>query len=165
MIKLYLDNCIFVADFDKKEEKHNIVTKTLDKLSKCNRLVLVTSDFTFTEIVKVLVREKQVNPKEAHEYVAKTYRASKIQGVPFKILKTEGRVPKGKIFDFHDFFLAIQDELLNSKYSISDAIHIVIMKNNNVNRILTFDSDFENDEEIEKVDPRKIDDFLKRVTS
>ena len=136
-IKIYLDSCIFVAyfcainkmkDTNKQEEKIMNFIKTI---SKNDNIKFYTSDFTFTETIKVLIHEKKISSGKVFEFVYKVSKTQKIDRINFEIIEPQG--------DYASFFVGIQEILLDTKPHLADAIHIRIMLDNKIVFILTFD--------------------------
>ena len=146
---MYLDTCIFVRVF-LKETDHEKVEKFLkDNQSDVD---FVTSDWTLTEIVKVLIKDKKKPPKKVSEYVQELIRTSRLGGIKFEFLKMSTK----ENYDFGDFFYDIQKMLLRYKGSLGDAIHTVIMKNRDIKTIVSTDSEFEGRKGILIINPLKL---------
>ena len=146
---MYLDTCIFVRVF-LKETDHEKVEKFL----KDNQgdVDFVTSDWTLTEIVKVLIKDKKESPKKVSEYVQKLIRTSRLGEIRFEFLKMSTK----ENYDFGDFFYDVQNMLLKYKGSLGDAIHTVIMMNRNIKTIVSTDSEFEGRKGILIINPLKL---------
>ena len=147
MKTVYLDTNIFVTSFLKREG--------FDKIEKFIRenkeeLDLVTSDWTLTEIVKVLIHEYKENPKKVAEYIQELQRQKRIFDNKFSFVK----VSKEKGYDFEEFFYHIQKTILEYNNGVSDSIHSLIMKNNSLRYILTTnDQDFKGIKGIIAINP------------
>jgi len=130
MKTIYLDTNIFITYFLKRDgfdEIQNFMKDNKDDLD------LVTSDWTLTEIVKVLVNEYKTSPKKVADFIQKLLREKRIFGNKFSFIK----VNKKKDYDFEEFFYDIQKIILAYNNSVSDSIHSLIMKNNKIKYILT----------------------------
>ena len=98
----------------------------------------VTSDWVLTEIVKVLIKDKDISPKKVAEYIQELKRTKRVGEIKFNWVA----VSKRDKYDFDEFFYEVQKVQLQYKGSLGDAIHAVIMKNNYIKTILTTDSEF-----------------------
>jgi predicted nucleic acid-binding protein len=161
-LKVYVDTCVLVAYYDKSDViRRNAVINCLEAISKnSDKLSLVTSDFTFTEFVKVTQKIKGFDEDNIFQIVSDIVRQKKIgRKYAINIIDAEG---SEKDYTFNDFFVGLQDILLDSRPGIADAIHYQIMKNNKVKRILTFDiHDFEKISKLEVIDPKDISEYIK----
>ena len=134
---IYLDSCIFISYFMKETEK----TKKIDNFfqeSKKSNIEFITSDWTLTEIVKVLIKDKNISSKKVAEYIQELKRTKRLNEIKFNWIP----VSKREKYDFEEFFYELQKVQLQYKGSLGDVLHAVIMKNNSINIILTTDSEF-----------------------
>jgi len=158
VVKVYLDSCIFLAYYYEKGSSNYVdVEKCLKAYKKRQeRFILVTSDFTFTEFVKVAKNPKNIPPETIFEDLSTIMRTKKIGGIyPFEMLNVAG---KRKDYDFNDFFVDLQGVLMNARPGLADTMHYQIMKNNNVKRIMTLNtSDFKKLNGIQVIHPNQID--------
>jgi predicted nucleic acid-binding protein len=114
------------------DEKHERVVKFIKNCPNDSEVEFVTSDFTFTEVAKVLIRNKNKSATRVYKIISDLSRTQQIAEIKFKMIKPHG--------DYPSFFIGIQEELLeNKKLSIADAIHVTIMRDNKIRVILTFD--------------------------
>jgi len=134
--KIYLDSCIFLAlYYERHDPRTRDIEKCLETLSKNENIKLVTSDLTFTEFVKVALAPKGIPQETIFKDLSDMMRRKKIRNkFPFLIIDVEGSKKK---YTFSDFFVEMQEALLNARPGISDVMHYVIMKNNNIKRIFT----------------------------
>lgn len=162
VVKVYLDSCIFLAYYYEKGSANYVdVEKCLNTYKKFqDRYTLVTSDFTFTEFVKVAKSPMNIPPEVIFEDLSALSRTTKIGGVyPFELIDVSG---KRKDYNFNDFFVDLQGVLMNARPGLADTMHYQIMRNNNVKRILTFNSnDFKKLDGIQVFHPKQIDNNLK----
>lgn len=130
MKSVYLDTNIFVTFFLKRDG--------FDKL-KCfmeknkGEFGLVTSDWTLTEIVKVLVNEYKIKPNKVLEFIQNLQREKRIFDNKFSFIN----VSKKEDYDFGEFFSHLQKIILQYNNGVPDSIHSLIMKNNSIKYILT----------------------------
>lgn len=159
--KLYLDNWVFYPIYYKKDRRYKKVIEFLKEISKIKGVILCISDFNFTEFIKVTRDEKTISREEANRLIAKIIRTKKIKKYPIQLLECEG---KQKCYRFADFFVDIQEVLINTKPtpSIADSIHATIMKNNNIKYVVTENSHFENIEKIKAFSPEAALKFFKK---
>jgi predicted nucleic acid-binding protein len=134
---IYLDSCIFIASFMKEKKLKKI--KEFFEESENTGIEFVTSDWTLTEIVKVLIKEKKISPTKVWRYIQELERTKRIEEMKFDFIK----VNKKKKYDFEEFFYEVQKTQLKYKGALGDAIHVVIMKNNEIKTLLTTDNEFE----------------------
>lgn len=149
---VYIDACIFISSFMKEKEKIKKVEMFFQKAKDLN-IEFVTSDWTLTEIVKVLVKDKKVNPKRVAEYVQELQRTKRIGEIKFNWIL----VSKKEKYDFEEFFYEVQKVQLQYKGSLGDAIHGVIMKNNSIKTILTTDPEFDGMKDMIVINPLKLE--------
>ena len=147
---IYLDSCIFVAYFMKEKEK----IKKLDKFfkeSEDSGVQFFTSDWTLTEIVKVLIKDKKISSKRVANYIQELQRTKRIKDTKFLWIQVS--IKKG--YDFEEFFFEVQKIQLQYKGSLGDAIHALVMKNNKIKTILTTDSEFNGMKDMIVINPFK----------
>ncbi len=144
--KVYLDTCIFYAHyFEKNHPKFHQnfldVHSCLERASKNQDIILVTSDFTFTELTKS-AQDKKIPAEQIHDIVSRLSRQEKINDkYRFKVISTSGYE---KDYTFEDFYIHLQSIFLKTRPGIADAIHYQIMRNNRINKIITLNpKDFE----------------------
>ncbi|MBU0460219.1 type II toxin-antitoxin system VapC family toxin [Patescibacteria group bacterium] len=167
---LYLDTCIFVAYYYDKDSrnKHQRIIDCLEKLKSHKNIQLVTSDFTFTEFLRIVKKLKGFSMKKGYKIVNELTRLNKI-GKKYQFKMVEGEdIENAKEYTLNDFFVSLQEEILNQKKEIGipDSIHIVVMRNNKLKNILTFDTNngFNNIKKINAINPNDIDDFITKIS-
>jgi len=164
-LNLYLDSCILIAyyyEFD-AGDNHQKVINCLEFLKNSNKKInIVTSDFTFTEFVKVLQLKDKIGEDKIFKYLSNLTRQKKIGNkYPFNLIEPEGY---DKNYTFNDFFVGLQEILLNARPGLADAIHAQIMINNKTRHILTFDTkDFGKISEIRPIHPDELDQFISKI--
>jgi len=147
MKTVYLDTNIFITFFLKRDG-FNQINKFMEENK--DELDLVTSDWTLTEIVKVLVIEYKKNPKKVAEYVQELQRGKRIFDNKFSFIK----VSKKREYDFEEFFYHVQKTILEYNNGLADSIHSLIMKNNGIRYILTTnEKDFQGIKETIVINP------------
>lgn len=136
--KIYLDSCIFVACFTEESSKIGKINEFFNQTKNTN-VKFFTSDWTLTEIVKVLIKDKKITSKKVAEYIQELKRTKRVSGIKFDWIPVSNR----EGYDFEEFFYEVQKIQLQYKGSLGDAIHAVIMKNNLIKTIVTTDSEFD----------------------
>jgi predicted nucleic acid-binding protein len=158
MKKIYLDTNILVALLaeGKNLEGSNrkIINNALKIFSKLSNVKLLTSIWTITEMAKVLINEKKMSNKIVASIVNEFVNTNKLG--EFKVGILEVHPKKG--YKFNNFFDDVREKMILYNPGWGDAIHSVIMKNNNINEILTLDDkkDFKIIPKIIVIDPKDI---------
>ncbi len=138
MRRIYLDSNILIAYFsaDKAEESKKIqVENAVEVFGKLRDVQLWTSMWAITEMVNILVSNKKMNRGEVAEIESQLVSERRLKGA--KIYITE--VSPQKDYDFREFFYHLRQGILKYHSGVGDIIHSVIMKNNGITEILTFD--------------------------
>ena len=151
--QIYIDTNIFITLFLEREgcEKvEEFLNNSLDL-----NIEFVTSEWTLTEIVKVLIREYKVNPNKANRYVEKLQREKRVSKAKLKFVNSS----QEEKYDCEEFFYHLQKIILKYGGNIPDSIHALIMQNNRIEQILTTDSHFEGVHGIVVINPLNAEDF------
>jgi len=129
----YLDTCIFVTLFT-EEERRDVVVEAMTNINQIEDAFFVTSDFTFVEMAKVLINTKKHNPKATAKGINKITKSGSIDGFDFTTKYT-----------FDKFWADVGQNMNLYNPGWGDSMHCVIMKNNDVENILSLDAkdDFE----------------------
>lgn len=138
MKRIYLDSNILIARYstDKAEEpKRKMVESALAAFSQLKDVQLCTSMWAMTEMVNILVSAKKMDRAEVAEVETQLLNERRIQGLKIHFLE----VSPSKDYDFVEFFYHVKQGILRYHSGVGDIIHSVIMKNNEVTEILTFD--------------------------
>lgn len=130
---IYLDTNIFITYYLKRDGFSKI--NEFFTNSKNLEVQFITSDWTLTEIVKVLRNEYKEKPKKVVEFIQELQREKRIFGVKFSFIE----VSQTDEYDFGEFFFHVQKIILEYNNGYADAIHSLIMRNNKVKYILTTD--------------------------
>ncbi len=147
--EIYIDANIFISLFLKRDGHKKIEEFFLGKSGDIELLNFVTSDWTLTETVKVLVSNYKADSEKVAAYIERLQREKRICGVKFGFV----RVSPDKGYDFEEFFYHVQKTVLEYRNGVQDAIHSLIMENNGIGMILTADAGFEGIEGVEVVNP------------
>jgi len=94
-------------------------------------------------MVNVLTSQKKMDHKDVAEIESQLVNEKRLKNLKLYLLEVSPR----KDYDFAEFFFHVRQGILKYHSGVGDVIHSVIMKNNDVSQILTFD---------EKDDFRKI---------
>lgn len=145
---IYVDANIFISIFLKREGHEKIRDFFEGSINDID-LKFCTSEWTLTEIVKVLVTQYKIDSEKVAAYVESLSREKRICGVKFSFVG----VSREKGYDFEEFFYGVQKTVLEYRNGVQDAIHSLIMENNGIDLILTGDAGFEGVEGIGVVNP------------
>ena len=164
-LEIYVDSCIFVAYYSisDRNNQHKQVIDCLEVIRKNKKIIsLATSDFTFTEFVKVMQNKERLDEASIYKILSNITRQRKIGNkYPFRLVEAEGREEE---YTFNDFFVGLQEILLLASPGLADTIHARIMMNNKINHILTFDvDDFSKIPNINPINPMEIDYFVRTI--
>jgi predicted nucleic acid-binding protein len=138
MKRIYLDSNVLIAHFaaDKSEEaKKKLVENALDVFSQLKDVQLCTSMWAVTEMVNILVSRKKMNRGEVAEIESQLVSERRLKNLKIFFLE----VSPEKDYDFAEFFYHVRQGVLKYHSGVGDIIHSVIMKNNGISDILTFD--------------------------
>jgi predicted nucleic acid-binding protein len=137
MRSIYLDSNILIAHYSSgrsEEFKKIMVQRALDVFSSARDVWLCTSVWAVTEMVNILISSKKMNPGKVAEIETRlsleSFGELKLHFLP---------VSPDKDYDFARFFDDVRQGILDYHSGVGDVIHSVIMKNNGVDHILTFD--------------------------
>ena len=137
MRSIYLDSNILIAycSTDKREaQKKRMVLRALDVFAKARDVYLCTSVWAVTETVNAMISKNKMSAEDVAEIEQRLLIES------FGSLRLHFlNVSPDKNYDFASFFDDVRDGILKYHPGVGDVIHSVIMKNNGVDHILTFD--------------------------
>jgi predicted nucleic acid-binding protein len=157
MKRVYLDSNVLIAyhSFDKTEDaKKKIVEDALAIFSQLKDIQLCTSMWAVTEMVNILVSRKNMDRGTVAEIESQLLSEKRLQDLKVQILEVSPR----KDYDFAEFFYHVKQGILKYHSGVGDIIHTVIMKNNGIADILTFDEkdDFKQIPDLTVLHPRDI---------
>lgn len=138
MKRIYLDSNVLIAHFsvDKAEEaKKKLVESALAVFAQLKDVQLCTSMWAVTEMVNILVSNKKMDRGEVAQVESQLVSERRLKDL--KIFFAE--VSPQKDYDFTEFFWHVRQGILKYHSGVGDVIHSVIMKNNGITEILTFD--------------------------
>jgi predicted nucleic acid-binding protein len=115
---------------------------------------LCTSMWAVTEMVNILVSRKNLDRGVVAEIESQLVSEKRIRGLKIQIIEVSPR----KDYDFAEFFYHVKQGILKYHSGVGDVIHSVIMKNNGISQILTFDEkdDFKQIPDLTVLHPRDI---------
>jgi predicted nucleic acid-binding protein len=139
MKQIYLDSCILIAHYSKhkeEKEKKKEVKRILNIFKEIEDIELVISNWTIAEMMNVMLsRHKQTN-----DYVlnceSELLNTKRIDGLKIKVVSIDGGKKK---YDCQEFIFHVRENILKFHSGVGDIMHSVIMKNNAINSIITFD--------------------------
>ena len=138
MRRIYLDSNILISHFSKdraEETKRQMVGNALSVFAELRDIQLCTSMWAITEMVNILVSQKKIDRGEVAEIESQLVSERRLADLKIVFLDVSPR----KDYDFMEFFYHIRQGILSYHSGVGDIIHSVIMKNNRVSDILTFD--------------------------
>ena len=143
MKRIYLDSNVLIAyySFDKAEEpKKLLVQSALSVFAVLKDTQLCTSIWAVTEMINVLVSSKKMDRGAVAQIESHLTGEKRLGNLKLALLE----VSPSKDYDVAEFFYHVRQGILDYHSGVGDVIHSVIMKNNGLDGILTFDekSDF-----------------------
>jgi predicted nucleic acid-binding protein len=138
MKRIYLDSNILISYFstDKVEEtKNKLVSEALAVFAQLKDLQLCTSIWAITEMVNILVSQKKMPLGTVAEIESQLMSERRLRNLKIGLVE----VSPDKDYDFAEFFYHVRQSILKYHSGVGDIIHSVIMKNNGITDILTFD--------------------------
>lgn len=138
MKRIYLDSNILISYFstDKVEEtKNKLVSEALAVFAQLKDLQLCTSIWAITEMVNILVSQKKMPLGTVAEIESQLMSERRLRNLKIGLVE----VSPDKDYDFAEFFYHVRQGILKYHSGVGDIIHSVIMKNNGITDILTFD--------------------------
>lgn len=138
MRRIYLDSNILIAHFsiDKAEEsKRKMVETALTVFRQLKDVQLCTSLWAITEMVNILVSAKKMDRADVGDIESQLANERRLLNLKIHLVD----VSPNKDYDFAEFFFHVRQGILKFHSSVGDVIHSVIMKNNGITEILTFD--------------------------
>lgn len=157
MRRVYLDSNILIAHYsqDKAEEtKQKMVENALSVFAQLRDVELCTSMWSITEMVNILVSHKRMARGEVAEIESRLISERRLNDLRIHFLEVSPR----KDYDFMEFFFHVREGILTYHSGVGDVIHSVIMNNNGVADILTFDEkdDFKKIPDLTVLHPRDV---------
>jgi predicted nucleic acid-binding protein len=105
-------------------------------------------------MVNVLISQKKMDHKDVAGIESQLVNERRLQNLKLYLLE----VSPQKGYDFSEFFYHVRQGILKYHSGVGDIIHSVIMKNNDIARILTFDEkdDFKQIPDLTVFHPRDV---------
>lgn len=155
--KIYLDTNIFVSYFsnlDDNKEQKGFVVEAFKIFEQLKDMELWTSMWAITELVKVLIIKIKMDSNSVSEIEKDLLNECRLLNVKIQFAD----VSPVKDYDFKEFFYHIRKGILTYDSGVGDVMHSIIMKNNNIKQILTFDEkdDFKKIPNLTVLHPRDI---------
>ena len=138
MKRIYLDSNILIAHFSicsSEEAKKKMVKDALAVFSELKDFELCTSVWSVTETFNILVSRQQMDRGAVAEIENQLVNEKRLGDL--KVCFVD--VSPQKDYDFAEFFYHVRQGILKFHSGLGDIIHSVIMKNNRIENILTFD--------------------------
>ncbi|MGO9209839.1 MAG: type II toxin-antitoxin system VapC family toxin [Terriglobales bacterium] len=157
MKRIYLDSNVLIAyhSTDKAEEtKKKMVENALAVFAELKDIQLCTSMWAVTEMVNILVSRKQIDRGAVAEMESQLVSERRLKNLRVHFVE----VSPQKDYDFAEFFYHVKQGILKYHSGVGDVIHSVIMKNNDIANILTFDEkhDFKQIPDLTVLHPKDI---------
>jgi predicted nucleic acid-binding protein len=157
MKRVYLDSNVLIAYYslDKAEEtKKKMAEDALAVFAQLKDIQLCTSMWAVTEMVNILVSSKNMDRGVVAELESQLVSERRLKDLKIQLIEVSPR----KDYDFSEFFYHVKQGILKYHSGVGDVIHSVIMKNNGVADILTFDEkdDFKNIPDLTVLHPKDI---------
>jgi predicted nucleic acid-binding protein len=138
MKRIYLDSNVLIAHFSlsKSEEgKTKVVEEALKAIAQLQDVQLCTSMWALAETINILVSRHGMERGHAAEIESQFVNQKRLGSLKLCFVDVS---PK-KDYDFMEFFYDVRQGVLHFHSGVGDIIHSVIMKNNGIEAILTFD--------------------------
>lgn len=157
MKRIYLDSNVLIAyhSLDKAEEpKKKMVEEAFAVFAQLKDIQLCTSMWAVTEMVNILVSNKKIDRSAVAEIESQLVNEKRLRNLKIQIID----VSPQKDYDFAEFFYHVKQGILKYHSGVGDVIHSVIMKNNGIADILTFDEkdDFKQIPDLTVLHPKDI---------
>jgi predicted nucleic acid-binding protein len=138
MKRIYLDSNILIAYYSsevREQVKHEILEKALAVFSQIRDVQLCTSLWAITETVNILISSHRMDPGTVAQLEDQLIHEKRLQRLKVALVN----VSSDPTHDFDEFFFHVRQAILSYHSGVGDVIHSVIMKNNGIDTILTFD--------------------------
>jgi predicted nucleic acid-binding protein len=157
MKRIYLDSNVLIAyhSSDKAEEsKKKMVQEAFAAFGQLKEIQLCTSMWAVTEMVNILVSSKKIDRGVVAEIESQLANEKRLSDLKIQLIDVS---PK-RDYDFAEFFYHVKQGILKYHSGVGDVIHSVLMKNNRISDILTFDEkdDFKQIPDLTVLHPKDI---------
>lgn len=133
-----MDSNVLIAYYstDKAEEpKKRFVENALEVFAQLKDVQLYTSMWAVTEMVNILVSNKKMARGDVAQIESQLTSEKRLKDLKIWFVEVSPR----EDYDFAEFFYHVREGILKYHSGLGDIIHSVIMKNNGITNILTFD--------------------------
>jgi predicted nucleic acid-binding protein len=157
MKRVYLDSNILIAFYatDSDEEgKKKQVESAFSTFAKLKDSQLCTSMWAMAETCNILISRKKMDRGRVAEIESRLVNEKRLKNLKVQFVDVS---PK-RDYDFIEFFYHVRQSILKYHSGVGDIIHSVIMKNNRIKTILTFDEkgDFKRIPNLTVLHPRDV---------
>ncbi len=138
MNRIYLDSNILIAHYSSdnaEEAKKKLVENAFSVFGELKDAQLCTSMWAVTEMVNVLVSNKRLERGAVAQIESQFVSERRLNDLRVELVDVSPR----KDYDFAEFFYHVREGILKYHSGVGDVIHSIIMKNNGIAQILTFD--------------------------
>jgi predicted nucleic acid-binding protein len=138
MHRLYLDSCILIAYFStvaRESSKKELVKTCLKIFSNLADFQLCTSHWTLTETVNILISSHKMDEGVVAGIESDFINKRRLGSLKVEILS----MSPDKTYDFQELCYEVRLKIIKHHSGVGDTLHTVIMANNQVDKILTFD--------------------------
>jgi predicted nucleic acid-binding protein len=138
MKRIYLDSNILIAHFSNcssEEAKKKMVEEALLVFDELQDFELCISMWALSETINILVSRQKMDRGTVAEIESQLVNEKRLGDLKLCFVEVS---PK-KDYDFAEFFFHVRQAILKYHSGVGDIIHSVIMKNNRIENILTFD--------------------------
>ena len=131
-----------------------MVEEALAVFAELKDVQLCTSMWAVTEMVNILVSRKKIDRGTVAEIESQLANQRRLKYLRIYFVEVSPR----KDYDFAEFFYHVKQGILKYHSGVGDVIHSVIMKNNGIADILTFDEkdDFKQIPDLTVLHPKDI---------
>jgi predicted nucleic acid-binding protein len=155
--RIYLDSNILIAYYsiDAAEEvKKAMAENALAAFGQLEDIQLTTSMWAVAEMVNILVSRKLMDRGVVAQIESQLVSERRLSSLRIHFVE----VSPQHDYDFGEFFFHVRQGTLKYHSGLGDVIHSVIMKNNGISQILTFDekNDFKQIPDLTVLHPRDI---------
>lgn len=157
-MKIYLDSCTLIAYFsphEEEKEKKKEINAALLILEQLKDVELCVSHWAISEFINILLSKHKLTNEEVLKLESSLLNKKRIGNIKLTLIEISG---DDKKYDLQEFIYDIRENILKYHSGVGDVIHSVIMKNNRINYILTFDEkeDFKKIEGLVVLHPKNI---------
>jgi len=132
--KVYFDSCILISFVHEKHPNHNRVSKALKIIESFETFEAYVSHWALNEMKKVLVKDYHYSAARATEIFEKIMKTSALGNLKLNWVDMHA----DKEYSFKEFFEHLTSlQVISKEIHLADAIHSVIMINNEIDHLFT----------------------------